>query len=45
VPGVGVQMYTQDLFFYEHARKLGYRFACDTRVKVGHLDPHTDVIW
>lgn len=44
-PGVGVKMYTQDLFFYENAGKLGYKFACDTRVKVGHFDPVTDVVW
>jgi hypothetical protein len=45
VPGVGARVYTQDLYFYENARKLGYTFACDTRVKVGHLDPASDVVW
>lgn len=45
VPNVGARIYTQDLFFYENAGKLGYKFACDTRVKVGHLDPSSDVIW
>jgi hypothetical protein len=44
-PGKGSKMYTQDLYFYENAGKLGYKFACDTRVKVGHLDPQTDVVW
>lgn len=44
-PGVGAKVYTQDLYFYENAGKLGYKFACDTRVKVGHLDPSTDVVW
>lgn len=44
-PGVGASVYTQDLYFYENARKLGYEFACDTRVKVGHYDPSTDIIW
>lgn len=29
---------TQDLFFWQDARKYGYRAACDTRVKVGHYD-------
>lgn len=43
--GVGAKMYTQDLHFYENAGKLGYKFACDTRVKVGHLDPATDIVW
>jgi hypothetical protein len=45
VPGTGVKQYTQDLYFYENARKLGYKFACDTRVRVGHLDPTSDVVW
>jgi hypothetical protein len=45
VPGVGVKVYTQDLFFFENAGKAGYKFACDTRVRVGHLDPNTDVVW
>lgn len=34
----GVRQYTQDLYFFEQARKLGYRCAVDTRVKLGHLD-------
>jgi hypothetical protein len=45
VPGSGSQVYTQDLYFCEHARKLGFRFACDTRVKVGHFDQQTDIVW
>ena len=45
IPNVGSQVYTQDLYFYENAGKLGYKFACDTRVRVGHLDPATDVVW
>lgn len=45
VPGVGARAYTQDLYFYEHAGKLGYKFACDTRVKVGHYDVNTDIVW
>lgn len=45
VPGHGPKIYTQDLYFYENARKLGYKFACDTRVKVGHLDVSTDIVW
>ena len=44
-PGVGSKVYTQDLYFYEHAAKAGYKFACDTRVKVGHLDPASDIVW
>jgi hypothetical protein len=44
-PGVGVQMYTQDLYFYEDAGKHGYKFACDTRVRVGHYSFQDDIIW
>jgi hypothetical protein len=29
--------FTQDLFFFNEAAKFGFRCACDTRVKVGHL--------
>jgi hypothetical protein len=36
---------TQDLYFFQNAAKLGYKFACDTRVKVGHYDHTTGVIW
>lgn len=39
--GVG----TQDLYFCEDAKKHGYRFAVDTRVKVGHFDPITEITW
>ncbi len=45
IPGQGTRAYTQDLYFYENAGKLGYKFACDTRVKVGHYDIERDVIW
>jgi hypothetical protein len=45
VPGQGVRSYTQDLYFFENAGKVGYKFACDTRVRVGHLDPASDVVW
>lgn len=44
-PGVGSRVYTQDLYFFEHAAKFGYKFACDTRVKVGHYDVNADMIW
>jgi hypothetical protein len=33
---------TQDLYFAADARKHGYRFAIDTRVKVGHHDLRGD---
>lgn len=41
----GARAYTQDLYFYENAAKCGYRFACDTHVKVGHYDINNDIIW
>ncbi|MFA6407204.1 MAG: hypothetical protein WCV80_00670 [Candidatus Paceibacterota bacterium] len=45
IPGQGGRGYTQDLYFYERAGKLGYKFACDTRIKVGHYDVAMDVVW
>ena len=33
-PGRG---FTQDLWFYQEAAKYGYKVACDTRIKCGHL--------
>ena len=45
VAGGGARMYTQDLYFYENAAKLGYTFAVDTNVRVGHYDVNTDVVW
>jgi hypothetical protein len=43
-PTEGARSYTQDLYFFEDAGKY-YRFACDTRVKVGHYDLQNDIIW
>jgi hypothetical protein len=43
-PG-GVHQYTQDLKFFEMAGKLGYRFACDSRVKVGHYCSQQDFVY
>lgn len=45
ISGKGTSMYTQDLFFFEHAAKHGYKFASDNRVKVGHLDFETSIVW
>ena len=45
IPESGAKAYTQDLYFYENAGKLGYKFACDTRVKVGHYDVNMDIVW
>lgn len=36
---------TQDLAFSTKARKWGHRCAVDTRVKVGHLDAQSGIIW
>lgn len=36
---------TQDLSAAEVANKLGYRFAVDTGVRVGHADWNTGTIW
>lgn len=44
-PGVGSQAGTQDLYFYGNAGKLGYKFASDNRVKVGHYDIKEDIVW
>lgn len=44
-PEGAVQMYTQDLWFFQKARELGYKFACDARVRVGHYDSVTQVMW
>lgn len=45
IPGSGAQAYTQDLKFCEEAGKLGYKFAVDARVKVGHYDYANDFMW
>jgi len=45
VPGGGAQMMTQDLYFFQKAREMGYKFACDSRVKVGHYDATTQIMW
>lgn len=37
--------FTQDLYFFHNAAKLGYRFASDNRVRVGHYDHANDVVW
>lgn len=43
--GDGKNFMTQDLYFFKRAKELGYKFACDTRCKVGHYDHNTGVIW
>ena len=41
----GVRQYTQDLQFAEKAIELGYKWAIDTRIKVGHLDIKSSIIY
>lgn len=45
IPGQGAKVYTQDLYFFEKICKLGYKIACDTRVRVGHYDVQMDIVW
>lgn len=45
VPGQGAACFTQDLYFFHKACELGYKFACDSRVLVGHLDINSDIVW
>ena len=37
--------FSQDLWFYNNAAGFGYKFACDTRVKVGHMDLDSGKVW
>ncbi len=34
-----------DFNFFDNIKKLGYKVACDTRVRVGRYDMATDIIW
>ncbi len=36
---------TQDLYFWNDARKYGYRCAIDCAVKVGHYSAADDRMW
>lgn len=42
-PQKGGSGYTQDLYFFEKASRAGYRFGCDSRVRVGHFDG--EIVW
>lgn len=44
-PATGGRAMTQDLYCFDRLRKAGHKIACDTRVRVGHYDRHTGVIW
>jgi len=41
----GTSIMTQDFYFYRKAAELGYKFACDNRILVGHFDSKTDIVW
>lgn len=41
----GLKMYTQDLWFFEKFRKAGYRCAVNTKVKLGHKDFKSGIIY
>lgn len=43
--GVGARAYTQDLYFFEKASALGYKFAADSRVPVVHWDEVNKKAW
>lgn len=43
--GKGSRAFTQDLFFCNRARRAGKRFAVDFRVRVGHLDINTGIVY
>lgn len=45
VEGKGPMGFTQDLFFCERAKRAGKSFAVDMRVKVGHLDINTGLVY
>lgn len=45
IEGKGVQCYTQDLSFCEKAVRAGKRFAVDMRVRVGHMDTNSGIIY
>jgi hypothetical protein len=44
-PNQGMRAATQDLYFFQEAAKYGCRFACDTRVRVGHWDNQNQIMW
>ncbi len=44
-PEKGAQCFTQDLFFCEKAKRMGKRFGVDFRVRVGHVDVQSGVVY
>jgi hypothetical protein len=45
VTPAGTRSFTQDLWFFNNACGAGFTFASDNRVKVGHLDLTTGIVW
>jgi len=45
IPDKGIQCFTQDLNFCEKAKKAGRKFGVDFRVRVGHLDVNTGIVY
>ena len=45
VPGKGVACMTQDLYFCEQAKRKGKTLAVDLRVRVGHMDVNTGIVY
>jgi hypothetical protein len=45
IPGSGMSLVTQDLYFCERMRRAGMRIAVDLRVAVGHIDTHTGEVY
>jgi hypothetical protein len=45
IPDKGPQIFTQDLYFCMNAKKAGKRFAVDLRVKVGHMDTGSGLVY
>jgi hypothetical protein len=41
----GAQCFTQDLWFCNNAKSAGKRFAVDLRVRVGHMDVNTGIVY
>ena len=39
------RVYTQDLYFYEKIKKLGYKICVDTGIRCGHLDFQTETVY
>lgn len=44
-PAKGACGYTQDLYAFSNMAKLGIRVACDTRIRVGHVDVENDMVY